>query len=85
MGGSGGELVNQPPYVGVEHRIILAANAQCHIRIPFILFSLLSSLILWLAATFHTQFTRYISRILPNRISILAARYQRERPLLLSA
>ena len=47
MGGSGGELINLPPYVGVEHRIILAANAQCHIRIPFILFSLLSSLILW--------------------------------------
>ena len=31
---------------GVEFRIILAANAQCHIRIPFILFSTLSSLIL---------------------------------------
>ena len=24
-GGRGAELVNQPPYVGVEHRIILAA------------------------------------------------------------
>ena len=48
VGGSGGELVNLPSYVGVEHRIILAANAQCHIRIPFILFSILSSLILWL-------------------------------------
>ena len=33
--------------VGVEHRIYLhAANAQCHIRIPFIPFSILSSLIL---------------------------------------
>ena len=49
MGGSGGELVNLPPYVGVEHRIILAANAQCHIRIRFILFSVLSSLILCVA------------------------------------
>ena len=33
--GRGAELVNQPPYVGVEHRIKLAAKAQCHIRIPF--------------------------------------------------
>ena len=49
MGGSGGELVNLPPYVGVEHRIILAANVQCHIRIPFILFSILLSLILWVS------------------------------------
>ena len=40
------ELVNQPHNVGVEHIIILAANAQCHIGIPFILFSILSSLIL---------------------------------------
>ena len=47
VGGSGGELVKIPPYVGVEHRIILAANVQCHIRILFILFSILSSLILW--------------------------------------
>ena len=47
-GGRGAELINQPPYVGVEHRITLAANEQCHIRIPFILFSILSSLILWL-------------------------------------
>ena len=45
-GGRGAELVNQPPYVGVEHRIILGANAQCLIFIPFILFSILSSLIL---------------------------------------
>ena len=51
VGGSGGELVNLPPYVGVEHRIILAANAQCHIRIPFILFSIQSSLILWLGSS----------------------------------
>ena len=51
VGGSGGELVNLPLYVGVEHRIILAANAQCHIRIPFILFSILSSLILCLELT----------------------------------
>ena len=35
-------------YVGVEHRIILAANAQCNVRIPFIRFSILSSLILCL-------------------------------------
>ena len=34
VGGSGGELVNLSPYVGVEHRIILAANTQCHICIP---------------------------------------------------
>ena len=45
-GGRGAELVNQPPYVGVEHRMVLAANVQCHIRIPVILFSILSSLIL---------------------------------------
>ena len=35
--GGGAELVNQPLYVGVEHRIKLAANAQCQIRIRFIL------------------------------------------------
>ena len=46
VGGRGAELVNQPPYVGVEQRIILVANAKCHIRITFILFSILSSLIL---------------------------------------
>ena len=34
-------------YVGVEHRIKLAANAQYHIRILFILFSILSPSILW--------------------------------------
>ena len=45
-GGRGAELFNQPPYVGVEHRSILAAKAQCHIRIPFIRFSILLSLIL---------------------------------------
>ena len=45
--GRGAELVNQPPYVVVGHRIILAANGQYQIGIPFILFSILSSLILW--------------------------------------
>ena len=32
-GGRGAELVNQPPYVRVQNKIILAANVQCHIRI----------------------------------------------------
>ena len=59
MGGSGGELVNLPPYVGVEHRIILAANAQCHIHIPFILFSILSSLILWLQYKIRSNWIVY--------------------------
>ena len=45
VGGSGGELVNLPPYVGVEQRIILAANAQCHIRIPFNLYTVFHSVI----------------------------------------
>ena len=52
-GGRGAELVNQPPYVGEEHRIILAANAQCHIHTLFILFSILSSLILWDECTLY--------------------------------
>ena len=38
VGGSGGELFNLPPYVGVEHRIILAANAQCIFLFPFYCF-----------------------------------------------
>ena len=58
-GGRGAELVNQPHYVGVKHRIILVANVQSHIHIPFIMFSILSSLIVCVGYTVHfTVYTR---------------------------
>ena len=51
---------NLPPYVGEEHRIILAANAQCHIHTLFILFSILSSLILWDECTTHVKMAAFV-------------------------
>ena len=77
-GGKCAELVNQPPYVGVEHRIILAANAQCHICIPFILFSILSSLILWCIQnrnryrTPHHHFIYHFTLVLNHILSTIS-------------